>query len=221
MSGSISTGRSFPCPPSLLALLILVQQLLLMGKLSLSVDGIGGSWSDVASSADAILAGRGTAATTTTATTSAESSIITITDAAAAGGGAPPRYGGNAKTDALLFLFCPGGNTTVRFVEQAVLSSRAAGFAKEHIVIIDTSPNTHCYSDSAFLRAEVGYVYPTIPSDMTFAMMQNVAWNLAQRWGFPYYFWQHADVVITHEGENEEFATKAMRIVNVAPPRPI
>ena len=202
----------FPCPPSVLVGLILIQQILLMGKLSLSIDDTSGNRSAIDSSQDVSLATPPEAAAKTSTTTSSTTFTATNTNT-----GTPPRYRGNAKSDALLFLFCPGGNTTVRFVEQSVLSSRAAGFTKEHIVVIDTSPSTHCYNDSEFLRAEVGYVYPTVPSELTFAMMQNVAWNLAQRWGFPHYFWQHADVVITHEGENEVFATKAMRIVHAAP----
>ena len=144
----------------------------------------------------------------------AAESTATEADLDTARTGQPPRYSGDPKTSALLFFFCPdGGPTTVSFVEQSVSSSRAAGFERQHIVIIDTSPDTHCYYGSEFLRKEVGYVYPTIPTELTFAMMHNVAWRLAQKWQFPHYFWQHADVFITSEGENEQFATKAMRIV--------
>lgn len=137
----------------------------------------------------------------------------------ATGTGTPPRYTGDPRTSTVLFFFCPGGNDeTVRFVEQAVMSGRAAGFRREDVVIIDTSHNTHCYYHSEFVRREVGYVHPTNPTDLTFSMLQNTAWRLAQRWGFPYYFWQHADVVITDVGENETFASKAVRLVNEGVP---
>ena len=189
------------CPlPVVLALvvLVMVQQGFIMGKLTISIGGAGSANIDDASD-DARRIPQ------------AKATVDADFDT---GTGQPPQYSGDPKRSALLFFFCPGGgDTTVAFVEQSVMSSRAAGFERQHIVIIDTSPDTHCYHGSDFLRREVGYVYPTIPTDLTFSMMQNVAWRLAQRWGFPHYFWQHADVFITDEGENEKFATKAIRMV--------
>ena len=177
---------------------------------------------------ESMLASATTAATTSTApTTNTNTNTNTANSSSsnnnnnnnnngkATGTGTPPRYTGDLTTSTVLFFFCPGGNDeTVRFVEQAVMSGRAAGFRREDVVIIDTSHNTHCYYHSEFVRREVGYVHPTNPTDLTFSMLQNTAWRLAQRWGFPYYFWQHADVVITDVGENETFASKAVRFVN-------
>jgi len=211
-SSSSFLGLSSLRSPIVLALvaLVVVQQGFIMGKLTISIGGGGGVRVGAGLGGD----DHGDAEA---AKVAAEASHTVLPAEFDTGTGTPPRYTGDPKTSAVLFFFCPGGgdddNSTVRFVEQSVMSSRAAGFERHHIVVIDTSPDTHCYHRSAFLRREVGYVYPTIPTDLTFAMLHNVAWRLADRWGFPHYFWQHADVFITHEGETEAFATKAMRVV--------
>ena len=194
-------------------MLVLVQQGVIIGKLTISIGTTGAASRDY-DDGDGDHVERIPVSPAKTTTTSMHAGAAADLDDTAASTGQPPRYSGDPKSSALLFFFCPGGGpTTVSFVEQSVMSSRAAGWTRRHIVIIDTSPDTHCYHGSEFLRNEVGYVYPTVPTDLTFAMMHNVAWRLAQRWGFPHYFWQHADVFITSEGENEVFAAKAMRIV--------
>lgn len=126
----------------------------------------------------------------------------------------PPRYGsGDAATDVVLFIFGPSGDSSVTYVEQAVLSARTAGYSKRHIVIIDTSYDTHALR-STFLRNQTAYIHQTNPFDLTFSMLQNVAWQLAKEWGFPYYFWMHADVVITSAGETKSMFSRAIEEVD-------
>ena len=206
MPPSCTANRRSPLVVALAAL-ALIQQAYIIRRLS--VFGGGGGAVDLGSRASELLESIVASATTAPTTNNAHSGKESTAT------GTPPRYTGDPQTSIILFFFCPGGgNEAVGFVEQAVMSARAAGFQREHVVVIDTSHGTHCYHRSEFLRREAGYVYPTIPADLSFSMLQNVAWRLAQRLGFPYYFWQHADVVITDVGENETFASKAVRLVN-------
>lgn len=129
--------------------------------------------------------------------------------------GSPARVtiGGNRGT--ALFFFCPSGDDSVRFVEQAVVSARAAGWAANELVVLDTSYAGQAQT-SRFLQGNTGLIYQTTPTGLTFSMLQNVAMELATQSGLQFYFWQHADVVIVSD-DKDTFASQAFEHAKRAP----
>ena len=127
---------------------------------------------------------------------------------------------GLAGAETVILILLPSAEKAVRYVEQAVLTAREAGFQKNEIVVIDTSPNYQAFKSDC-LRKQTGYIYAMMPSELTFSMLQNVAATLAEQWEFEYYFWQHADVVIFSHGDvqnqTSSFASLAKQYVHEAP----